>query len=203
MSYSCKSFQQAWCWFRDGASRTLFPLASRIETPQLSLPAHCLDPIFQCGGCDLSTGFAPVLLSYAPAKSIFPFLHFDLGTIPSIAAPATFGCPDTAIKTRELYHRHISPANVWRMGCALTAAWLDSQIQKSQTTDMREPLCFMSSRENKVEIAIKKIKRKKKIKPNVVVENCMILLCCFSFCFPMLLLMGWLSCLWFFLMLAV
>lgn len=162
MSYSCKSFQQAWCWIPDRASRTLFPLASRIETPQLSLPAHCLDPIFQCGGCDLSTGFAPVLLSYAPAKSIFPFLHFDLGTIPSIAAPATFGCPDTAIKTRELYHRHISPANVWRMGCALTAAWLDSQIQKSQTTDMREPLCFMSSRENKVEIAIKKIKRKKK-----------------------------------------
>ena len=140
----------------------LFPLASRIETPQPSLPAQCLDPIFQCGGRGLSTGFAPVLLSYIPAKSIFPSLRFDLGTIPSIAAPATVGCPDTAIKTRELYRHHISPASVWRMGCALTAAWLNSQIQKSQTTDMRESLCFMSSRENKVEIAIKKIKRKKK-----------------------------------------
>lgn len=162
MSYSCKSFQQAWCWMWDGASHTLFPLASRIETPQPSLPAQCLDPIFQCGGRGLSTGFAPVLLSYIPAKSIFPSLRFDLGTIPSIAAPATVGCPDTAIKTRELYRHHISPASVWRMGCALTAAWLNSQIQKSQTTDMRESLCFMSSRENKVEIAIKKIKRKKK-----------------------------------------
>lgn len=137
-----------------------FPSCFQNRSTSAILPAPCLVPIFRCRGHGLFTGIDPTLLSHALAKSIFPSLRVDLGTIPSIAAPATFGCPDTAIKTQKLYHHQISPANVWRMGCAL-AAWLDSQIQKSQTTDMREPICFMSSRENKVEIAIKRFKRKK------------------------------------------
>lgn len=106
--------------------------ASEIET-STTIPTSWMSGLYISWGCGLSTGFVPVQLGHALAKSIFPSLGFDLVTLPSMAAPASSGRTDAAIKTREVPHHQISPANVWGMVCAWNSSM--TWFPNSEITD--------------------------------------------------------------------
>lgn len=65
------------------------------------VPVQSLSGVHTSSGHGLSTGLV-LSICHVLARSIFPLLSFDLGTKPSVAAPASFGCPDAAIKHEEL-----------------------------------------------------------------------------------------------------